>query len=228
MEENKNIHQESFKPDQARKDIEDANALKAENKLILDNMKLDYGCEHMDRIVEDLILPEYVDLVYLLNDNDVIAEIVTLDTEHPHQEDVLCNIGIKFRCGDNISPCKIEFMADPNEYVFNLVIRNPAGEVSYETWPFFATIPLKIRKHLQDFITNFFPEIPYEPEINDFNQYDQNLEGPFKIEMEEDGKKSALATVDTLEEAIKMGGSFSKMFKNQILHILDNEDNIIC
>lgn len=228
MEENKHNNQASFKPDQARKDLEEANALKAENKLILDNRNLDYGCEHMHRIVEDLLLPEYIDLVYLLNDNNVAAEIVTLDTEHPHQEDVLCNIGIKFRCGDSVAPCKIEFMADPNEYVFNLTIRDPNGVISHETWPYFSTIPLKIRKHLQDFITEFFPQIPYKPVINDFNQYDQDLEGPFKIEMEEDGKKSALATVDTLAEAIKMGISFSKMFKNQVLHILDKEDNIIC
>lgn len=228
MAEKPNNNPTSFKPKQALEDLEKKKALKEENKLILDKMNLDYGCEHMHRIVEDFLLPEYLELVYLLNSKEITAEIVTLDTQHPHQEDVFCNIGAKFRCGDRVAPCKMEFMADPNEYVFNLTIRDPHGEITHEVWPFCSTIPVKIRKRISAFITKYFPEIPYKPETNDFDQYDENLEGPFKIEMDEEGNKSALATVDTIEEAIKMGASFTKMFKNQPLHILDNEGNIIC
>lgn len=228
MTNNANISPISFSSEESRKKIDEDREKKAENKLVLEQMKIDYGCEHMHRIIEDFLIPVYFDIVGILNSKGILAEIVALDTQHPTDPNRLCYIGSKFRCGDSIAPCKLEFIADPLRYMFDITIRDPEGNITTDEWKFFSTIPLNIKKHVAEFLNNHFPSINYTYDIPEYEQYDDDTKAPFSIEMEDEGKKSELAKTETLKEAITMGVSFSKMFKDKPLHILNNQGTIIC
>lgn len=229
MEGKHNAVSMSFDSEQARKEMEEKRAHSEENKLLLEQMHLAVGCEEMDRIVTYIIVPVFLVLVHKIREEDGRAEVVAFDAENPVYPGEMCEIGMKFRCGDRDEPCKIEFVADPYSHTFLIEIRTPNGDLYEDSWPYARVIP----RHLEELIVNFmnthFPKISYEPQIEDFDQYDINLEGPFKVEMEEEcGKVTDLAHTETLEEAIKMGASLTNMFKGKPLTISDKNGKIVC
>ena len=186
------------------------------------------SCEEMTRIVKDILVPEFLSVVHIMLAAGYRAEVVAYDAENPIYPDEMCEIGMKFRCGDRDAPCKIEFIADPNTFEFTLNTRTPKGKEYSDTWTFQSVIPKNLRRLILAFLNQYFQNTGYEPEFNDFDQFDENLQGPFTIEMEEDGKQSEVAKTETMEEAIKMGISFSKMFKGKPLYIVDTHGKIIC
>jgi len=228
MEEKKPVQPISFNPDEARREMEEKRIQAEADKLIRERMKLAVGCEEMTRIVSDILVPEFLSLVHTMRKAGYRSEIVSYDAENPIYEDEMCDIGMKFRCGDREAPCKIEFIADPHDFVFNIVVRDPTGEETNHTWSFQSTIPKQIRVLILDFIDNHFLETGYKPKFNDFDEQDECLEGPFKVQIEEDGETSEVASTKTMEEAIKMGASFSKMFKGKPMHIVDKEGVVVC
>lgn len=211
------------------KDLEEKRLKKEAYKLIRNRMNLAVGCEEMTRIVKDILVPEFLSLVHTMLKAGYRAEVVAFDAENPIYIDEMCEIGMKFRCGDRDTPCKIEFIADPSTFEFAISIRDPEGKETNLTWSFSATIPRNLRKLVLKFIDEHFLDTGYKPKFNDFDQFDENLEGPFTIEIEEkEGKRSEVAKIETMEEAIKMGISFAKMFKGKPLYIVDKQGDIVC
>ena len=215
-------------PNDAVTSLEEKRAKKEADKLIRDRMNLAIGCEEMTRIVKDFLVPEFLSVVHIMLKAGHRAEVVAFDAENPIYPDEMCEIGIKFRCGDRDAPCKIEFLADPNSFEFSLQTRTPTGKEYSDTWSFATVIPKNLRKLILAFLNQYFPNTGYQPKFNDFDQFDGNLQGPFTVEIEEDGKQSEVAKTTTMEEAIKMGISFSKMFKGKPLHIVDKHGKIVC
>ena len=187
------------------------------DKRIRERMTLAVGCEEMTRIVGEILVPEFLSVVHTMRKAGYRAEVVAYDAENPVYLGEMCDIGVKFRCGDRNAPCKIEFIADPNTFTFTLSIRDPDSKESSDTWSFASVIPRNIRNLIEDFLEEHFLETGYKKKINLFDQYDEGLTGPFKVNIEEDGETSEVASTDTMEEAIKMGASFSKMFKGKPL-----------
>jgi len=191
-------------------------------------MALAVGCEEMTRIVNDILVPEFLSLTHTLRKSGHRAEVVAYDAENPVYLGEMCDIGIKFRCGVRDDPCKIEFIADPNDFVFNATIRIPSSEEITQTWKFSAVIPRNLRVIIADFMETHFPEVEYTPKTSDFDQHDASLKGPFTVETEEEGRPSEVAKTESMQEAISMAASMIKMFEGKPLHIVDSEGNIVC
>lgn len=228
MGENQTQNPISFSPDEARQELENARAAKEADRVIREHMKLYVACEEMARITDSFLIPDFLELVHLMHQADIAAEVVAIEAENPLEPGAICSLGVKFRCGDQDAPCKIEFMADPHEGEFILTVRNPAEKVTEESWPYASVIPRNVRKLIVQFVEDHFPLVKYEPNFNSFDQFDLDLVGPFKVEMEDEGKVSEIASTATMEEAIKMGASFTKMFKDKPLHIVDSTGTVVC
>ena len=218
----------SFDPEQAKRELEEKQKASKLDVAIRERMSLAVGCEEMTRIVSELLIPEFLNVVHIMRESGYRSEVVAYDAVNPVYEDEMCDAGMKFRCGDRDSPCKIEFIADPNEFVFNISIRNPDGTEDTESWPFAKVIPRNIRKLIKDFLGEHFRNSDYDLNPNDYDQFDEKLEGPFKIKTEENGEVSEIASTETMEEAIKMGASFITMFKGKPLFIVDRHGETVC
>jgi len=143
-------------------------------------------------------------------------------------ESEMTDVGVKFRCGSSTAPCKFEYLGDPEKHEFNLIVRDPNGIETEHTVPFQELIPRNIRRIMSEFLGEHFPDFDYVPEFNDFDQYEEAVEGPFRIQMKDNGEVSNIATTATMEEAIKMGGTFTSLFKGKELCIVDSKGLAIC
>lgn len=202
------------------------NSLK--DKEIRRMMALSIACDEMTRIVSQIILPEFNTAYDAVKVTGIPLDMVSYDAESPVHEGEMCELGIKFRCGDKQLPCKIEYIGLPEDFEFSIIIRTPDGESTEKIVSFQEVIPRNIRQLLTNFFSEHFPKVEYKPEINDFDQYEGTNEGPYKVQMDEDGKRSDIATTKTFKEAIKMGATMSKAFKNKTLIITDKEGELVC
>jgi len=222
------VSMEQISPEDALAELEAKKAAAEYDKAVRERMAMAVACDEMTRIVNDILVPEFLNVTHAMRKVGYRAEVVAFDAESPVYLGEMCDIGVKFRCGDRDEPCKFEWIADPAEFVFNLTIRDPLGDTHHHEIPFHAVIPRTIRKMIGDFLDQHFIESGYSPAFNDFDQFEEGFEGPFRIQMEEDGEVSDIATTDTIEEAIKMGATFSSMFKGKALTIVDKEGLTVC
>jgi len=191
-------------------------------------MNLMVACDEMSRIVKDILVPEYLQVTHTVIKAGYLAEVVAYDSDHPVYPNEMVDLGVKFRCGEREEPCKFEYIGNPEEFCFDLTIRNPNGEITQLKLPFHTVIPRTIRKMIGAFLEEYFIDTKYVAKIDSFDQYDQGFEGPFRVQMEEDGTISDIATTDTMEEAYKMGATFSSMFKGKPLTIVDKDGSTVC
>jgi len=213
---------------QVNADFESKKAVDEFDKIIRERMAIATGCDELRRIVDDIMIPEFLDITLAMRKAGYAAEVVSYDAQHPIYESEVIDVGVKFRCGSETAPCKFEYLGDPEKYEFNLTIRDPNGIESKQTVPFRKLIPRNIRRIMSEFLDEHFPSSGYVPKFNDFDQYEDAGDGPFHIQMNDNGEISHIATTDTMEEAIKMGGTFTSLFKGKELCIVDSNGLEIC
>jgi len=200
----------------------------AKEKEIREKMDLATACDDMSRIVRDIMIPEFMNITHIMIKSGYTAEVVAYDAPHPIYPDEMTDLGVKFRCGNREDPCKFEYIGNPEDFEFNLTVRDPNGRITKHKLSFQSLIPRNIRTMVGEFLDEHFLDSGYTPIYHDYDRYEQGYEGPFRIQMDDNGKISDIATTDTMEEAIKMGATFTSMFKGKPLSIVDKEGLTVC
>lgn len=201
-----------------------------ENDIILERQNLQLGCDEMQRITDDIIVPVFVRAAKALKRVNQHVEVVLMDCESPI-DGTLYNVGVRCRIGqDKENAHRISIIADPSEFDFTFEATDPSGEVEIkQVFSYHEVIPYQLETRLEEFLKKHFPDTNYAAEIDEIDRMTASYEPPFRVQYDEEGNVSDVASTATIAEAIKMGSTFAHMFKSESkISIIDNKGSILC
>lgn len=201
---------------------------KEADALIVERQNFTLGCYEMERITDDIIVPVFQKLFSSVQKVDPDADLILMDCESP-LDDQLYNVGVRLSFTHESAALDISIVADPSDFSFTLSIDGVQEEMITAEFKYHEVVPLTLQQFLKAQIDKHFPAIEYAP-IQDANDATfASYSGPFRIQYDDAGKVSDVATTKTLIEAANMGSTFAKMFRNEkAVTILDASGVPIC
>ena len=185
------------------------------------------GCDEMERITDDIIVPVFSNLARAVKDSDFPMEIILMDCESPLDEK-LYNVGVRLNFEYLNKSIEISIVADPSDFSFSLSVDGLADPIANE-FKFHEVVPLVIQKELKILFKKHFAEVKYSFPIGRSDAAFEEYTPPYRIQYDDNGNVSDVATTKTLLEAANMGSTFSKMFKKEdAITVIDANDTVIC
>ena len=185
------------------------------------------GCDEMERITDDIIVPVFSDLAKTLKKNGLTVDIILMDCESPLDEQ-LYNVGVRVDFEYNDKAIEINIVADPSDFTFSLSIDGLDSEIAHEL-KFHEVVPFTLQKELKNYLEEHFPEVEYTFPIESSDEAFEKYAAPYRVQYDDDGNVSDVATTQTLNEAANMGSTFAKMFKKEdAITVIDASDAVIC
>ena len=213
--------------DDFRAEVDEKRLAKEQNQLILNRQRLRDGCLDMDRITRDILSPEILSAATLMKSNGTPLEVIELETESPLDQEIYL-LGMRLRFGNKELPTKVSFEADPETHIFHLYTRVHEEEAE-ELIAFHELIPSHIHEILTRVFREVLPDLNYQPKVIPDIFSTDSFKAPYRVLMEEEGETANIATTETLKEAIKMGSTFSSIYKkNDTLRIVDADESLVC
>lgn len=166
---------------------------------------LRFGCFEMERILQEIVIPEFESIGSALLEAGQEVEMVILDTKSPiDEEQLIFSTGLKI----GHTGSAIVFTADPEFYNFNLQIQSPKGELHEEAFRYHELIPQKIQRRAKLFLQEFYPQAQYIPPQEICPSLFQNFIPPFRLQIQTpDTKAKVLAVAENIEDAIYMAST---------------------
>ncbi len=209
-------------------EVDEKRHAKEQNQLILNRQKLRDGCLDMDRITRDILSPEILSAATLVKSNNTPLEVIELETESPLDQEIYL-LGMRLRFGNKELPTKVAFEGDPETHIFHLFTRIHEEDEQEELIPFHELIPSRIHEVLTRVFKEVLPKLNYRPKVIPDIFSTDSFKAPYRVLMEEEGETANIATTETLKEAIKMGSTFSSIYKkNDTLRIVDAKETLVC
>lgn len=208
----------------ARKDAKKA------NDQIIEEQNFILGCDEMERITDDIIVPVILNAAQSVRDSGKKIDVVLMDCESPIDE-MLYNCGIRFVIGDSSDSTNLTIIADPSSFFFTLTVTGTAEESHEieEEIPFYELTPRWLTLKVNDYLAKHAPDCSYSTALADFDASFEQLTPPFTVRFDDGNSISDVAKTESLKEAIKMGGTFAQMFKDESkVSIIDSKDTTIC
>lgn len=187
------------------------------------------GCLEMERITEEIIVPEFEKIGQFFLDKGYEAEIVDFDAESPTEPTVyLCGARLRLSLGDRTHT--IAFTGDPHRFQFNLQAHADQILKIEEDVDYHRLTPDWFYKHILNFMIESFRSTNFtdlNPTTGD--EWD-NLQGPFTIKMlTEDDEYNVIAITEDLDEATRMGSMFcSTMSTQDHIVLFDHMNRKVC
>jgi hypothetical protein len=180
------------------------------------------GFVEMERIVEEVIVPEFEKVGSILIDAGYEVEVVVFDTESSVCDDLfVCGAGLRVSRGHMHSA--IVYTGDPYRFEFTLQTHNYVGQISEMDVEYHKLTPDWFHRSVMHFLTHTFSEVDF----SEFAQVEEDewrlMEGPFTVKLEgEDGDFQNVAEAETIEEAMKMASMFCSAFKSEEKLVLED------
>ncbi len=207
--------------------IEAIKAAKEEDSQIWARQNFILGCDEMERITDDIIVPVFSNLAQAVKDSGFTVDIILMDCESPLDEE-LYNVGVRLNFEYHDKAIEISIVADPSDFTFTLAIDGLEDEVAIE-FNFHEVVPLLIYKEVKRHIEKHLPEIEYTFPIGRSDAAFEKHSPPYRVQYDDNGNVSDVATTQTLLEAANMGSTFAKMFKKEdAITVIDANDAVIC
>lgn len=187
------------------------------------------GCIEMERITEEIIIPQFEEIGQMLMKNGFIAELVIFDSESPVQKDVfLCGAGLRIH--KNGATHAIVYTGDPFKFEFNLQAHNHLGETSEYDMEYHTLNPSQLYRHLMGFLENCFKEVDFSSLRDMTGDHWQTYEGPFTVRLALDnGGYTTLATAEDIDDAARLASLYCKSTPCEDKIILfDNTGRKVC
>lgn len=187
------------------------------------------GCIEMERITEEIIIPQFEEIGAILVKNGFNVEVVVFDSESPVKADVfLCGAGL--RISKNGATHAIVYTGDPFKFEFNLQTHNHLGEVSEYDMEYHTLNPSQLYKRLLGFLENSFKDINFSSLRDMTRDSWQTYEGPFTVKLAlENGGYTLLATAETIDDAARLASLYCKAAPCEDKIILfDNGGRKVC
>ncbi len=208
-------------------ELEAVKAAKEEDTRIWERQNFMLGCDEMERITDDIIVPVFSNLARAVKNSGFPMDIILMDCESPLDEK-LYNVGVRLSFEYHDKSIEVSIVADPSDFTFSLTIDGLENEISSE-FNFHEVIPRLIQKELKRSFEEHFSEIEYTLTLGRSDAAFEKYSPPFRVQYDENGNVSDVATTQTLLEAASMGSTFVKMFKKEdAITVIDSNDAVIC
>ncbi len=181
------------------------------------------GCFEMERIIQEIVVPEFEAIGNALMKIGEEVELVLLDTQSPvDEEHLIFSAGLKV----GHTGSAIVFTADPEFYNFSLQIQSPNGKLHEEEFRYHELIPQKIHHRMERFLKTHYPQAQYTPPKETCPLVFQNFTPPFRLQIRTpDNKKHILAIAESFEDAIYMASTLCQTVNvEDSLIVLDASD----
>lgn len=185
------------------------------------------GCTEMERITDDIIVPVFAEFAKCALGCDIQLDLTLLDFESP-LDNQLYNVGVRMDFEYAGKETCISLIADPSDFSFGFDVQGLEEAVS-ESLPFHSVVPHEIHMALKELCEAYFSKIKYVSQMLEPDTFDSNFVPPFRVQYDDNGNVSDVATTQTLNEAANMGSTFAKMFKKEeAITIIDSKDTVAC
>ena len=199
-----------------------------ENTEVWERQNFLLGCVEMERITDDIIVPVFQKLTGAFRKVFPDADLILMDCESPLDEQ-LYNVGVRLSFQYGAADVEISIVADPSDFTFLLSTDGVTDEPITHEFKFYEIVPRELDKVFAAQIEEHFAEVPFTPIHSSNDQQFDTFTAPFRVQYDDNGTISDVATTNTLIEAASMGSTFAKMFRNEkAITILDAKDNLIC
>ena len=201
---------------------------KQEDERIWEKQNFMLGCFEMERITDDILVPIFQRFGKSLNTKGIAIDIVLMDCESPIDGE-LYNVGVRLSFTHKEKDYELSMVADPSDFSFTLQLEGVDDEPLTAEYQFHEAIPRLIESEIKKQTEKHFPFLDYSTPQETSDQNFENFEPPFRVQYDDHGNVSDVATTQTLAEAAKMGGTFAKMFKTEeAITIIDANDQLVC
>ena len=180
------------------------------------------GFVEMERIVEEVVVPEFEKIGEILMDSGYEVEVVVFDTESTVSDDLfVCGAGLRVSRGHMHSA--IVYTGDPYRFEFTLQTHNYVGQVSEMDVEYHKLTPDWFHRSVMQFLAQTFSEVDF----SEFAQVEEDewrlMEGPFTVKLEgDDSSFETIAEAATIEEAMKMASRFCRALKSEDKLVLED------
>ncbi|WP_018970021.1 hypothetical protein [Rubritalea marina] len=185
------------------------------------------GCSEMERITDDIIIPVFSEFTKCALGCDIGMDVTLLDFESP-LDFQLYNVGVRLDFEYEGKEISISLIADPSDFSYAFDVVGSDQEIT-EVMPFHSVVPHELHAALQQLCDAHFPQIKYVSEMLVPDAFSERFVPPFRVQYDDNGNVSDVATTQTLTEAANMGSTFAKMFKKEeAITIIDSRDTVAC
>ncbi|WP_156817191.1 hypothetical protein [Rubritalea marina] len=187
------------------------------------------GFVEMERIVEEVIVPEFEKVGEILYDAGYALELVVFDTDSHVSEDLfVCGAGLHVRVAG--VDRAIVYTGDPYRFEFTLQTLDCTGNVEERNVEYHKLNPYWFYKSILDFLDLTFPDVDFSKYVELEEDQWQLMEGPFTVKLKpDDGDEQVIAQSATIEEAMQMASRFCAGFTTEEMLILeDSQGRQIC
>lgn len=199
-----------------------------EDALIVERQNFTLGCEEMERITDDIIVPVFQRLFYAIKEVDSNVDLILMDCESP-LDDKLYNVGVRLSFTFEATEVDISIVADPSDFSFTLSLDGAQEEPITAEFKYHEVVPFILQQVIKQQLSEQFPAISYSPAQDANDLAFATHTSPFRILYDDAGNISDVATTKTLLEAASMGSTFAKMFHNEhAVSILDASGEKVC
>lgn len=180
------------------------------------------GYVEMERITEDVVIPEFEKVGEILMDNGYDVEVVVFDTQSPVCEGLfVCGAGLRVSREDVHSA--IVYTGDPYRFAFTLQTNNYVGEIVELEVEYHKLTPVFFHKSVLAFLNSTFEDVDFSSFAQPSDDVWLLMEGPFTVKLEgENGDFDTVAEAATIEEAMKVASLFCTTFKAEDKLILED------
>lgn len=201
---------------------------KEENDQIWETQNFLMGCLEMERITDEIVVPYFQMLARPFRAQYQEIELILMDCESPLDQQIY-NLGVRLSFDLDGKFIALSIVADPSSSTFSFNIEGMTEEPVSQEFKFYEVIPRYLNRFATVEIAKLFPEIEYIPEIKADDVDFESYRPPYRVQYDDHGNISDVATTQTIPEAASMGSTFAKMFNNEKgITILDSADNILC
>ncbi|MFT5882846.1 MAG: hypothetical protein ACI9FG_001354 [Crocinitomicaceae bacterium] len=185
------------------------------------------GCDEMERITDDIIVPVFSNLALAIENSGFPMDFILMDFESPMDEKFY-NVGISLNFKYHDKAIEISIVADPSDFTFSLSIGGVEDDIAKE-FNYHEVVPRLIQKELKSHVKKYFPDVVYTYPIGRSDSAFEKYAPPYRVRYDENGSVSDVATTQTLLDAANMGSTFAKMFKKEdAISVVDANDTLIC
>ena len=187
------------------------------------------GFVEMERIVEEVIVPEFEKVGQILFDAGYAIELVVFDTDSNVSEDLfVCGAGLHVRV-DGVDRA-IVYTGDPYRFQFTLQTLDSEGKVEEFDVDYHKLNPYWFYNSILDFLGVTFPDVDFSKYVELEEDQWHLMEGPFTVKLRpKDGDEQVIAESETIEEAMKMASRFCASFTTEEMLVLeDSQGRQIC
>lgn len=166
---------------------------------------LHIGYVEMERIVEDVIVPQFNRIGELLMERKYEVEVIIFDTESELNDKLyVCGAGLRISKG--FMNNAIVYTADPHSFQFILQTQNYASRTSEEIVDYHQLTPKWFHNRVKNFMESNCRGIDFSHIEESFQDDWEMFEGPFSVKIKNQyGYYNEIDTADTIEMAFRVG-----------------------